>query len=302
MNHAGEDDLLEDGTDEGGLTAAERAELTAAEAEASAPPAPSAAPPPPPEDEPIKPDATAEALQSLAQQQARTADVLAAVANKVLPEQQTQQQEQPPEASTEPDWDAERREIKEKYERGDLDDDQFEAAREALFERKSEWRATETAKALLEQQRKQEEDAAWDRSLNTFLTDENRKFLADVAATAVFNTYLSQVAQNSPGGSYDAMLAEAMRLTRARFGAPQATDPKAAIQNAVDQRRATSAPPDLSRAPQAGVSSIEGDKFRSLDELDIDSLEDRISRMPDAELDEFLATAPGGLLDNPRAM
>lgn len=304
----GEDDLSVDGADVDGLTVAERAELDAEAAEATAPKQPEqAAAEPEIEPEPEKPDATAEALQSLAQQQARTADVLAAVANKVLPEQQPAAQQEP-EPTKEPDWEAMRAELKAKHKNGDLEDDAYEDAREALIEQRAEWRATAAAEARIAQQRKQDSDSAWDRSLNAFLgRAENSSFLADSATTAVFNTYLSQVFGQNPGASYDALLSEAMKLTQERFGVAtkgQSQQAKDAIEKEVQKRRAEAGkvPPDLSRAPQAGtVATDRGDKYQSLDDLDIDSLEDRLARMPDAEVDDYLATAPGGLLDNPRA-
>ena len=305
MNHGGEADLNIDGADADGLTAAERAEVDAEaeQAAASKQPEPEPEPAKGPEPEPAKPDATAEALQSLAQQQARTADVLAAVASKVLPEQK----ETPAAAPQEPDWASQRAALKTKHEAGEITDDEYEDAREALLEQKAEWKAEQRVEARFQQQHQADQAASWDRSLNTFLArPANEKFLADPAHTAVFNMHLSAIWKESPGASYDGMLAEALKRTQTKFGVSQnmAQDPKVAIDKAVNERRAAAhnAPPDLSRAPQAGSASMDrGDKFKSLDDLDIDSLEDRIARMPESELDEYLADAPGGLRDNPRA-
>lgn len=307
MIHGNEADLNIDSADADGLTAAERAELDAEAAEAAKnteqkQPAKAELEP---QSEPEKHDATAEALQTLAQQQARTADVLAAVASKVLPEQQ--QGAPKPEPAKEPDWDALRAELRAKHSDGEMDDDEYEDAREALLEQRAEWKAEQRVEARFQQQRQADQTASWDRSLNSFLGNPaNEKFLADPAHTAVFNMNLSAICKESPGASYDTMLAEALARTQAKFGVAQdaAQGAKAAIDKAVAERRAAAqnVPPDLSRAPQAGSASmVRAEKFQSLDDLDIDSLEDRIARMSESELDEYLADAPGGLRDNPRA-
>ena len=76
----------------------------------------------------------------------------------------------------------------------------------------------------------------------------------------------------------------------------------AAIEAERKKRDAASGKPPttLDRAPQAGTATPSGVDAQ-LDNLPISDLEDTLARMPADKLDQYLASAPGGLRDNPRA-
>jgi hypothetical protein len=268
-----------------------------------------------------KPDPTAAALSALAESQERTAAVLADVAKAVA-------KDPPPAAAaaapTEPDWDAQRRALKEKFDKGELDDSAYETEREKLIEQKAEWRAEQKASATVQaalkqqdelraRQQQEELDAQWNRSLREFMAVEtNAAFLSDNTRTAAFNAVLTAVAGEMPGANYAQMLNEALLRTQKAFGvspppaaaaAVKAADDRAAIEKAVAARaaQAGNVPPDLSRAPQAGADDGRGNKFQDLDVLGVNDLENRLARMTPDQIEEFLESAPGGLRDNPRS-
>lgn len=305
-----------------GLTAEERAELEADTASGGAPtgeraaaeePAPTPTPEPTPDPEP-KEDATAKALNTLAETQAQTAAALAEVTKNL--ERKPEPAPTPePEAPKEPDWDAERKALKQKLEDGDLDDAAYETERELLLERKAEWKAEQRASALVtehlqqaqqqaQEQRQADLDRQWDESMKAFMKVEaNASLLADPTRVAAFNAVLSAVAQELPGSTYTQMLDEARDRTMKAFNItpPNAVDEKKVVDTKVAARKETAAPPDLSRAPAAGGDNDRGDnEFAELDDMDIDELENQLARMKPEDVERFLETAPGGLLDNPR--
>lgn len=308
--------------DADGLTEAERAELAADDASGGAPtgeaasvpaPAPAPEPEPAPAPEPT-PDPRDAALTALAETQLQTAAALAKATENM------ERREQPaptpePETPKEPDWEAERKALKDKFDDGDLDDDEYERERELLMERRAEWRAEQKAAAMVSEhlekahqqavQRHQEDlDRQWEQSMQAFMgVEANATLLADPTRVAAFNAVLAAVAQEQPDATYAQMLDEARDRTMKAFNmAPPAApaDDKRKVAEALAARQPGATPPDLSRAPAAGFDNERGGEFKDLDDLDIDELENRLARMPEADVDRFLETAPGGLLDNPR--
>ena len=307
------------------FTAAERAELDADTAAGGAPTgeqpaaaAPAAAAPAAADapaagaaaDTAAQDDATARAFQQLAEHQAATSQALAEVTKRLNPDPAPAAEPTPEAPPQEPNWDAEKAALKQKFDDGDIDDDQYERERENLVERRAEWRADARVRegfARMEQEQQQRAaqtlEKQWNDSLASFMADEgNASFLGDHTRAAAFNAVLATVAQEKPDVGYPAMLAAAMNRTRTAFGMavpnPQADKDK--IAEAVKNRQQTQTPPDLSRAPQAGAADMGEDKFAHLDGLDADALENALARMPESEIEDFLASAPGGLLDNPR--
>jgi len=308
--------------DADGLTVEERAELTADEASGGAPTGAAAqaaptAPAAPAEAPPtVTPDPRDAALTALAETQAQTAAALAKVTENLDRRQQPEPPATPePEAPTEPDWDTERKALKQKYDDGDLDDDQFEQAREELLERRAEWRAEQRAAALVNQYREQDQaqaqqrqqealDRQWESSMQAFMgVEANANLLADPTRVAAFNAVLASVAQEKPNASYSEMLDDARDRTMRAFNMtpPTIITDKQKIADALKNRQATQVPPDLSRAPAAGFDAERGNEFGDLDDLDVDELENRLAHMKEEDVERFLETAPGGLLDNPRS-
>lgn len=307
-----------------GLTEAERAELEADAASGGAPtgeqPAPGPAADQPPAapaaaaDEPDRgapePDPRDATLAALAQTQAQTVQTLAAVAERLGGGQEQPRPpagEEPPQP-TEPDWEAQKAELRQRLDDGDLDDDQYELERERLLEKRAEWIAEQRAAKLieerLERQQKEALDRQWDEAVRAFnAVEANAKFLQDPVRLAAFNAVLGSIAQERPDVGYSDMLTMARDRTMQAFNMtpPDTVDPKRAVAEAIAKRQPAQVPPDLSRAPAAGFDNERGtNEFDALDDMNIDQLENELARKPEDWVERFLESAPGGLLDNPR--
>ncbi len=211
----------------------------------------------------------------------------------------------------EPDWDAEKKALKEKYDKNELDDDAYEEQREALLERKTEWKAERRATKLVDErvakQRDADNDREWGRSLQKFNGDpDNAKLLEDPTRLATFGTVLQVVAKENPNGSYEDWLATAKERLIKAFGLSpnKETDAErtARIKKETAERdaKAGKKPKDINKAPAAENVRDGENKFADLDAMDISDLENTLARMKPDALDEYLTTAPGGLRDNPR--
>lgn len=256
-----------------------------------------------PNAQPSASDASAQALAEAAAALRQTAESLRA-RNEAPPEREQEAAPPPP-----PDFDAERKALREKYDAGELDDAEYEREREAIMERKAEFVAEQKAAALVAkaaaesaQRAAADADQRWNESLSRFIAGDKANLTTDPIRKAAFEQALAKVAAEKPGSSYDDWLTEASATTMRAFGIAAPADAgKKAVANAIAERssqRQHSAP-DLSRVPSAGAPAI-GGFGAELDSLDINSLEDRLARMNDAQIAAFLADAPGGLRDNPR--
>lgn len=327
-----ENDPNDTGRDDG-LTDAERAELDADTASNGAPtgaaatpalaatPEPVEAKPEPTPEPEAKVDPTTQVLAQLVEQQSATAAALDAVAKAVAPKSEPAV-DPTPAAPAEPDWEGEKKALRAKYEANELDDDAYEQAREALLERKTEHRAQQLASKAVEErfakdqadreaQAKKDADARWDSAVGTWMQDAgNAALFGDQAKATTFNALLAAVAKEKPNLAYADLLNETRDRTLRAFGqtvAAPAADAaaKAAVEKALKDRATGTPPPpvDMSRAPVAGDGG-NGDertnKYAELDNLDVDDLENRLAHMPEDQIDDYLASAPGGLLDNPR--
>jgi hypothetical protein len=207
-------------------------------------------------------------------------------------------------APTEPDWNAERTALKAKYDAGEIDEDEYEAAREDLIERKADYkaaaRADEVISKRLAQREAQDADRNWESALTAFNADAtNATFTTDPVRAAAFRAVLDTVAKENPKASYADWLNTTRDRVATAFGVKVPTAASADdIRRAVNERKkGLPAPlPDLTRAPAAGAAATG-------DGLPTSELEDRLAAMQAKDprlVDAFLADAPGGLRDNPR--
>ncbi len=280
----------------------ETAVLNEAAAEAEADKVAVAAPPEPaPEPAAPEPAAPDPVLAALAEQ---------AAATRALAEQVAAAQRQPEPAAAEVparDFAAELAALRSAY---DADDStmtlaDYEAQADAIKEARNSLQtqaAINAALAAQEEARKRQAeelaDAQWQASYARFSADPgNAAMLADPIKRAGFEAALQLEYQATPGASYDDMLVAA----RARLTGVPAVDTSKTLRDAAFARQtATPDPaPTLRDIPSAGVQ--DGSAGAALDALNISDLEDALARMPDADRERFLAEAPGGLRDNPRA-
>jgi hypothetical protein len=211
-------------------------------------------------------------------------------------------------ANKEPDWQQQLSQLKQRLEAGDIEDDQYEAERERIYEAKTDWRSAQAARRATEEalaQRAQaDQEQAWQDATNAFQAKaENAALLADPIRLAAFNQAVSLEAQKG-FSNYTELLDRARATVVKTFGGQieVPADPAAAIAAAKAERAAQAGGevPHLHRAPTAGAAGDRDNKFAHLDDLGIDDLENAVARMDPDTLNEYLATAPGGLRDNPR--
>lgn len=252
-------------------------------------------------------DESATALATAASAIARAADAMTAATTR----KEEVAKADPPK---EPDWAAEKAKLKADYDANKLDDDQYDNAREALLERKSEWRTDARVEArLAEREVKQREDAAaldnqtWDAASKAFSQDAaNADIIKDPAKTGALNGLLKAVAAEGKGLNYAQMFAEAKsRLLIAFGGSAGESDKDKAARIAKEtkarEKAAGTKPKDLEAAPRAGDAVDRGaSEFSELDDLDIDDLENTLAKMKPEKIAQFLEDAPGGTKDNPR--
>ena len=208
------------------------------------------------------------------------------------------------------DWDAERAALKAKFDAGELDEDAYDAARERLLEDRADARIDEQVNARLAQAEKAASQASWDRTVSAFRADpQNGKVFEDAARQNTFAALVQVAASENPTGSYVDWLNAARDRTLAAFNivsaeAPIADPTKAAaeIAKATQQRSDAAGKPSrtVDAAPAAGAA-VQTGPDASLDALGISDLEDALARLPADKVDQYLAGAPGGLRDNPRA-
>jgi hypothetical protein len=286
------------------VTDAERAQINA-EASADAQPAAAAAEADP-TPAPAAPAPVNDDVRALAQAATEAARVAGAAVAE-LAASRAQPVAQAAAAPAEPDWAAKKAELKAKYDAGEIDDDQYEAAREQLIEQKADYEVERKVDTLVSKRlakaAEQDAETRWNNALATFQANaENAKFVSDPVRAAAFNATLQVIGREMPNATYEQMLDAALNRTLEAFGQKRAPDGKEKIEAAIAQRAGAKppAPPNIGALPSAGVPGG-GDNFAQLDSLPIDDLENTLARMPADKVDAFLASAKGGLLDNPRA-
>lgn len=286
--------------DEQAIVDAAKAEDQAAKDAQAAADAPVVADEPAPEPQP---DPVAEALAAnAAEMRALREQIAAQEAARVAAEEAAAAANAPAPR----DYDAELAALTKKYE----DDDDFtleelRAAERAIVRDQAKAEAAAELAALTEQQQSElaaaqeaAENARWESAKTTFFNDPgNAALIADPIKAAGFNAALSMAAQEGIA-DYTEMLTKA----REKVTGVPAVDTAAKLREAAfnrDKDANAVAPTTLRDVPN---TSNPGDNpGASLDNLDISTLEDKLAQMSDADRDRYLAGAPGGLQDNPRA-
>jgi len=246
-----------------------------------------------------KPDKGAAALEAAAAALTRVADTVAA------------QNAPKPEAPTEKprDFAAEKVALKEQLDKGEIDEDAYDAKREKILEDAADFRADQRIATRMQQQREADVQANWETTVDSFSKDPtNAKLYDSPVRNAAFNAMVHIVAKELPRGSHTQWLTEARDRVLKEFGFnTTAADPAAtaaALKKAQDERDAAAGkkpPVSIAQAPAAGAGDMPSG-HQQLDSLPISDLEDAMARLPADKLEEYLAAAPGGLKDNPKAV
>lgn len=202
------------------------------------------------------------------------------------------------------DFDAELAALEQKYDDGDIDHAEYRKAERALIREQTQ---AETLAAVAKQNeaaaeaaRKAHEAAqevAWNEANATFFADPgNAALIGDNVKRAAFQAAVQDAFTDAKGTlSFDQVLVKA----RERITGVAAVDPKKAIAEANFARRDTSAPAQTLRdVPNA--SSNNDSPGATLDSMSVADLEDALMQMDAAATAKYLASAPGGLNDNPR--
>lgn len=265
-----DNELMED------LTDAERAELQPAEKpEATAPPA---------ADNSAADEANAKAAETLAE------------ANRVL-EQARVLREQAAAAANPPpparDFAGELAALKDEYENGELDVDEYVAKRDVVRDALRAHEASAAEAAAREASTLQAQQQAWETEYRDFMQQEAHLQLHKPTLKALFDS--AAVAGVQSGLGYKEALTAARDQIYADLGI---TLPN--VELAVAQRAPKDRPrPTLGDLPAAS-SALDQSFVERLSGMDIEDLEERLAGMSQAQRDQFLAAQPGGLRDNPR--
>lgn len=264
-----------------------------------------------------KPDPVAEANAKTAEQLARAADALVALATPKAAETTTTEAA----PITEATFDAERSAVQtkfdtavtdldEKLDKGEIDqgerdrlfkqaDAERERTREDILERKADWKAETRISARLAAERETAVQGTWESTWRAFANDEvNKAFLGDPIRKAAYEAVLQAVGKESPTMPFADMMATARDRTAAAFsmkigGDATATD---AAKIAAAQRERDKKTGDIPRSPAAAPSAgIPGSATTEsdLDAMPIDDLENTLARMTPAQQAAYLASAAG---------
>ena len=142
------------------------------------------------------------------------------------------------------------------------------------------------------------EDAKWEAAKATFFSDPGNAALVDGRIkTAGFLAALEEAAA-------EGITDYSQILTKARekvTGVPAVDTDKALREAAFNRTKEANAVAPSTLRDVPNTSNPGDNPGAALDNLDISTLEDALAKMSDADRDRFLAGAPGGLQDNPRA-
>jgi hypothetical protein len=208
--------------------------------------------------------------------------------------------EQPPaEPAPAPrDYDAEMAALEEKYENGEIENREFQRAFGEIVRARTLDEARQERQAEVAKQQQE----AFARAYGEFFTGaeaEVNQRLQTKALKGGFDDIVVQLV--AQGTSHMDALREARRQVFEQVGLslPGAADEKAAKEDAVAKRASRDRPaPGLGDVPAAGALSTNVDS--ELDSLDVVELEKRLARMSPDKVEAYLASADGGLRDNPR--
>jgi len=275
-------------------------DASVADEAASAQPAADPAPEPAAAAAPID-DASARLVEA-ASRMAAAADAIAArAAEPAAPAAPATPEPQPR------DFNAELAALDQRFDDGDIDEAERRSEERRILREQAQAdaraeveRANAEARQRAEAQAAQDAEAAWDSAQTAFFADAgNAALVADPIKAAAFKAAVDVVFAEKQGAiTYPDLLVEAR--TRVTGVAPVAKDN--AVRNATHERLAAQDPGARSLRDIPAAGSNDSAPGASLDHLPIDQLEDTLARMSDADRAAYLANAPGGLADNPRAL
>lgn len=250
-------------------------------------------------------DSAADKLAAAADRMSQAADAMAARSA-----QPTEPAAPAEEAPAPRDFDAELKALKQKYEDGDIEDqEEYEAQRDAIRDERTAARVLadvqkqqEAAAAQAAKEAADAADAAWAEDTKAFFADPgNAALIDDEVKQAAFNAAVAVEYRNAKGQiDNQTLLAKAReRITGVAPTAQENAD-KIRKETFEREKNAREAPATTLRdAPAAGG---EGEQAgTALDNLPTSELEDALMGMTPEARDRFLENAPGGLRDNPRA-
>ncbi len=278
------------------LSDAERAAIEGNTDTGAAPaPAPAPTPEPTPTPTPADDSATHElreaasaltaAAQALQQSQAQTA---------------AQQQPAAQETAAAPrDFNAELVELETRYDDGQLDMKEFLRARDEVNRAQVAAEMAQQLSAQQQQQAHQDWASAYVGFFSGAEAEANARLATDALKPGFDALAVRLVAE---GKGYHEALTEARRVVFEQVGIPLpgAVSRDDAVAKALKDRQPGTRPgPSLGDLPTA--AGMATGAAEQLDSLPIEEMEARIARMSPTELEEFLASAEGGLRDYPRA-
>lgn len=207
----------------------------------------------------------------------------------------------PPEAPAPArDFDVATKEIKAKYDAGDLDDDEYLAEQRKIGREEAGFIARQ---AIFEDR----QQAAVERAQHDFVEaartweSANKDFMGNVLRAQAMQSAIAAIDQRTPGLPPAELLKQAASEAFDAFGykppaaAGDPAEAKKAIAAAAAARRPGAVPPTLGGAPTAGAVDAEpgNTAFAALDALGIDDLENRLAHMSAADQERYLRDSPG---------
>lgn len=128
---------------------------------------------------------------------------------------------------------------------------------------------------------------------------QHKDFMSNPLRAKAMQDAIEAVDKQTPGLSPTDLLAAAQKAAFEVYNytppePPTPADARKAVARAVAARKPAAVPQTLSGAPTAAhVDANGGSAFANLDAMDIDSLENKVAMMTDAQQEAYLADAPG---------
>ena len=207
------------------------------------------------------------------------------------------------------DFKAARDQLKQKYENGDLDQDEYLDQREQVTLAEAEFKGRLASWETHNEAVKAQNEAAattafndvalaWEKQHADFIANDLRRDAMQAAIAAV---------DKRTGGTLSpaALFEQAQKIAFEAFnytppgggggdGAPTKTPEQIAADALKDRKADTSQiPATLANAPQAASLDPNNSNYDSIDKQDIDSLENTVARMSPDQQEKWLADAPG---------
>lgn len=200
------------------------------------------------------------------------------------------------------DFNAELAALEARYDDGELDMKEFMRERDAVREAQLEARMEAKLQAQQSAAQAQALEQSWASAYTGFFSGADAQVNARLATDALKPGFDAlAVRLIAEGKTFDQALTEARRQVFEQIGIPlpTATSGEDAVAKATAARQPAARPgPGLGDMPAA--ASLATGAAQELDNLPIEELEARIARMSPAEQEAYLASADGGLRDNPR--